>query len=131
MKRTKTDKHVIDIWQHMETYQGFIDILSGTTKSIGIQCGKIKELPEEIEGNVMLSDLIREYNRVENIRYTKAYAGCFISQNANDAGKYIARFKKEVFKAVNRKYATGYSYANMKQDDLLYSLNTFFALLRG
>lgn len=131
MKReTKRERHIREVMQYMGAYPDFIGFISGTTKSLAIQCKMdlILKYSEEY-GDILLKDLITEFNHVEQVHYTAGYKGTFKSKKEKDFGKYVRRFRKEVIEGINRRYDSGFGFVGMKREDLLKTMEVFFAML--
>lgn len=129
-RETKRERHSREVMQYMGAHPDFVGFISGTTKSLVIQCKKNLVLNYKQEyNNVLLKDLIMDFNRVGQVHYTAGYKGAFKSKKEKDFGKYVRRFRKEVIEGINRRYNSGFDFVGMKREDLLKTIEVFFAML--
>lgn len=131
-KNMEKDCRINDILQQMDAYDDFVDYIGSISKSIGLQC-KTNRVIDIHEGktpkDILLNDLITKYNDTAQIHYPKAYRGIFRSSEPNDEKKYIKRFRKEIMKAVNKRYCCGYAYAGMDYEAVVSAIEAFFVLI--
>lgn len=127
--KDKKEKQIMEIFDKMDVYNDAIKYFGEMTKSIGLQ-GKCQKVLVPGGANIMLYNLINEYNNCSHMRFSEAFRGTFKSKKSEDVSKNLQKFRKRIGQTIEKRYGCGMGFAGMSQKDLIDTMDAFFGMLK-